>query len=68
MQGRRDRMRALEQASRHLARAESEARAAQLLLDPTSSSEEEQVLVRAVAGARTMLSDAIETIRAASMQ
>jgi hypothetical protein len=68
MQGSHDRMRALEQASRHLARAESEARAAQRFLDSTSSSEEEQALVRAVAGARTMLADAIETIRAASMQ
>ena len=60
----RDRRRAMEQASRHLARADSEVRAAQRLLDPISGTEEEQALARAVAGARTMLRDAIETIRA----
>jgi hypothetical protein len=64
MQGERDRSRALEQASRHLARADSEVKSAQLLLDPTSDSEEEQALERAVAGARTLLGDAIETVRA----
>jgi hypothetical protein len=60
----RDRRRAMEKASRHLARADSEVRAAQRLLDPISGSEEEEELLRAVSRARTLLGDAIETIRA----
>jgi hypothetical protein len=55
---------AMEQARRHLARAESEVEAAQRFLDPAGGSEEEMALVRAVANARTSLGDALETIRA----
>lgn len=64
MQGEYERRRALEQASRHLARANSEVKSAQRLIEPMSDSDEEQALVRAVAGARTLLEDALETIRA----
>ena len=64
MPGEYERRRALEQASRHLARANSEVKSAQRLIDPMSDSDEEQALVRAVAGARTLLGDALETIRA----
>ena len=37
---------------------------AQRFLDPTGDLDEEKALVRAVAGARTLLGDVIETIRA----
>ena len=57
------RMRSMEQARYHLARAESELEAAQRFLDP-SSSDEEKALERAVANARTCLEDALETLRA----
>jgi hypothetical protein len=66
MQNERDRERSVERARFHLARAESEVQAAQRLLDPRSTSEEEMALVRAVANARTCLGDAQETIRAVS--
>jgi len=56
----------MERARHHLARAESEVEAAQRFLDPRSDSEEEMALVRAVANARTSISDALETIWAAS--
>jgi hypothetical protein len=59
-----DRRRSMEQARRHLTRAESEVEAAQRFLDPASGSDEEKALVRAVANARTLLGDAIDTIRA----
>jgi hypothetical protein len=58
------RMRSMEQARYHLARAESELEAAQRFLDPRSSDEEEKAVVRAVTNARTCLGDALETIRA----
>ena len=57
------RMRSMEQARYHLARAESELEAAQRFLDP-STSDEEKAVVRAVSNARTCLGDALETIRA----
>jgi hypothetical protein len=66
MQGEHDRGRSMERARHHLARAESEVEAAQRFLDPRSDSEEEMALVRAVANARTSISDALETIWAAS--
>ena len=56
--------RAMEQASRHLARADSEAKAAQRYFEQLGDSEEDKVLLGAVANARTLLGDAIETIRA----
>ena len=58
------RRRSLEHARHHLARAASEVEAAQRFLNPTSSSDEEKALVRAVVDARTLLGDALETIRA----
>ena len=66
MQAEHDRGRSMERARHHLARAESEVEAAQRFLDPRSYSEEEVALVRAVANARASISDALETIRAAS--
>lgn len=59
-----DRWRSIQQARRHLARAESEVEAAQRFLDPRSDSEEAMALMRAVANARTSLGDALDTIRA----
>jgi hypothetical protein len=56
--------RSIQQARRHLARAESDVEAAQRFLDPRSASEEEMALIRAVANARTSLGDALDTIRA----
>ena len=64
LEGGYDLRRALEQASRHLARADSEARTAQRCLDQLGDSEEEKALLEAVGNARTLLDDAIETIRA----
>jgi hypothetical protein len=61
-----DRRRSMEQARRHLARAQGEVEAAQRFLDPTSASDEEKALVRAVTNARACLGDALETIRAES--
>jgi hypothetical protein len=58
------RMRSMEQARYHLARAESEVEAAQRFLDPSSSDEEEKAVVRAAVNARTCLGDALETLRA----
>ena len=48
----------------HLARADSELEAAQRLLDPRTDDEFEMAVVRAVANARTLVGDALETIRA----
>ena len=59
-----DRRRSLEHARHHLARAASEVEAAQRFLNPASSSDEDKALVRAVAEARTLLGDALDTIRA----
>jgi hypothetical protein len=58
------RRRSIQQARRHLARAESEVEAAQRFLDPRSDSDEEMALIRAVANARTSLGDALATIQA----
>jgi len=58
------RRRSIQQARRHLARAESEVEAAQQFLHPRSDSDEEMALMRAVANARTSLGDALDTIRA----
>jgi hypothetical protein len=60
------RMRSMEQARYHLARAQSEVEAAQRFLDPSSSDEEEKAVMRAAVNARTYLGDALETIRAVS--
>jgi len=54
----------MEQVRAHLGRAESELEAAQRLLDPKTDDELEMDLVRAVANARTLVGDALETIRA----
>jgi hypothetical protein len=56
--------RSMEQARRHLARAESELQAAQRRLDPKTDDEFERDLVRAVGNARTSVGDALEPIRA----
>jgi hypothetical protein len=56
--------RSMEQARHHLARAESELLAAQRYLDPKAEDEFERDLVRAVGNARTLVGDALETIRA----
>ena len=45
----------------HLARADSELEAAQRLLDPRTDDEFEMAVVRAVANARTLVGDALET-------
>jgi hypothetical protein len=55
--------RSMEQARHHLARAEGELQAAQRYLDPKADEEFERDLVRAVANARTLIGDALETIR-----
>ena len=54
----------MEQMRAHLARADSELEAAQRLLDPKTEDEFEMDLVRAMANARTLIGDALETIRA----
>ena len=56
--------RSLEQTRAHLARANSELEAALRFLDPRTDDEDEMALVRAVANARTLVGDALETIRA----
>ena len=56
--------RSMEQVRAHLARADSELEAAQGLLDPQTDDEFEMAVVRAVASARTLVRDALETIRA----
>ena len=56
--------RSKEQMRAHLARADSELKAAQGLLDPKTDDEIEMGLVRAMANARTLIGDALETIRA----
>jgi hypothetical protein len=54
----------MEQVRTHLARADSELQAAQRFLDPKTDDEFEMDLVRAMANARTLVGDALETIRA----
>ena len=64
MQEEYTRMRALEQARHHLAKAQSEVKAAQRFLGPISDSEEERAVVKAAANARTCLEDLLESLRA----
>ncbi len=56
--------RSMEQMRVHLARADSELEAALRFLNPRTDHEAELDLVRAVANARTLVGDALETIRA----
>jgi hypothetical protein len=56
--------RSMEQARHHLARAENASQAAQRYLHPEADDEFERDLVRAVGNARTLVGDALETIRA----
>jgi hypothetical protein len=53
----------LERMREHLARADSELQAAQHFLDPEKRDADEMALVRAIANARTLVSDALETVR-----
>jgi hypothetical protein len=53
----------LERIREHLARADSELETAQRFLDPGMQDEDEMALVRAIADARTLVSDALETVR-----
>ena len=53
----------LERMREHLARADSELEAAQHFLDPETPDEDEIAFVRAVADARTLVGDALETAR-----
>ena len=56
--------RSMEQARHPLARAQSELQAAQKCLGPKADDEFERDLLRAVGTARTLVGDALETIRA----
>ena len=53
----------LERMREHLARADGELEAAQHFLDPESPDEDEMAFVRAIADARTLVGDALETAR-----
>jgi hypothetical protein len=53
----------IERMRTHLARAESELRAAQRFVDPQTRDEAELDLVRAVTNARLSVGDALETLR-----
>ena len=53
----------LERMREHLARADSELQAAQHFLDPQTRDEDEMAFVRAIADARTLVGDALETAR-----
>jgi hypothetical protein len=53
----------LERMREHLARADSELETAQHFLDPQTRDEDEMAFVRAIADARTLVSDALETAR-----
>jgi hypothetical protein len=53
----------LERMREHLTRADSELEAAQHFLDPETSNEDEMAFVRAIANARTLVGDALETAR-----
>jgi len=53
----------LERLREHLARADSELEAAQHFVDPEAPDEDEMAFVRAIADARTMVGDALETAR-----
>jgi hypothetical protein len=53
----------LERMQEHLARADSELETAQHFLDPETRDEDEMAFVRAIADARTLVGDALETAR-----
>jgi hypothetical protein len=53
----------LERMREHLARADSELEAAQHFLDPETRDEDELAFVRAISNARTLVGDALETVR-----
>ena len=53
----------LERMRERLARADSELEAAKHFLDPQTRDEDEIAFVRAIAAARTLVSDALETAR-----
>jgi hypothetical protein len=53
----------LERMREHLARADSELEAAQHFLDPETHDEDEMAFVKAIADARTLVEDALETAR-----
>jgi hypothetical protein len=53
----------LERMREHLTRADSELEAAKHFLDPKTPDEDEMAFVRAIADARTLVSDALETAR-----
>ena len=53
----------LERMQEHLARADSELEAAQHFLDFDTLDEDETAFVRAIADARTLVGDALETAR-----
>ena len=53
----------LERLREHLARADTELEAAQHFLEPGTREEDEVALVKAIADARTLVSDALETAR-----
>ena len=53
----------LERLQEHLARADGELEAAQRFLDPGTLDEDEVALVKAIADARMLVGDALETTR-----
>ena len=53
----------MERMREHLARADSELETAQHFLDPGLHDEAEMALVKAIADARTLVGDALETAR-----
>jgi hypothetical protein len=53
----------LERLREHLTRADGELEAAQRFLDPGTRNEDEAALVSAIADARTLVGDALETTR-----
>jgi hypothetical protein len=53
----------LERLREHLARADSVLEAAQHFLNPEARDEDEMAFVRAIADARTLVGDALETAR-----
>jgi hypothetical protein len=55
---------AMEQMRAHLARADRDLEAALRFLDPRTDDEAEMDLVRALANARSLVGDGLETIRA----
>ena len=53
----------LERLREHLTRADGELEATQRFLDPGTRDKDEAALVRAIADARTLVGDALETTR-----